>query len=41
MDYGMRLAQGKAEDLRGQGDGAVLRLLPDRNQLTLKLFRGL
>ena len=41
MDYGMRLAQGKAKDLRGQGDGAVLQLLPDRNQLTLKLFRGL
>ena len=41
MDYGMKIMQGRADDLRGQDDGAVLQLFPDRGRLVLKPFRSM
>ena len=40
MDYGMKIVRGRADDLRGQNDGTVLRLLPDRGRLVLKPFQS-
>ncbi len=38
-DYGMTLRGGIFEDLRDQGDGAVLRILPERNRIVLGFNR--
>ena len=38
MDYGMTLSPGRAEDLRGQGDGTVLRLLPEKGRLGIRFY---
>ena len=37
MDYGMTLTRWQAQDLRGQGDGTVLRLLPEKGRLGIHL----
>lgn len=40
MDYGMTLPKGSFQDLRGQGDGAVLRINPSGNQIAIRCTTG-
>ena len=37
-DYGLSITKGKAEDLRGKGPGKILKLVPNNNKLTIKIF---